>query len=378
MVAIPNHHFFQWANQLERSGYEVYWFDITDGAGFSNKIKWVKQFNGWKLKWDFPLRHRIKKQLPGLYRFIQRFNENPLVSVFERVVLDVAPDVIHVFEMHLSGIPVLSVLQKHPKIPLFYSSWGSDVYAFKSFGLTTTQVKKFLNRVDYLITDCERDFRLLQSYGYTNSFLGVFPGNGGISLPETAVSIPEARHLILIKGYEDGVGQASVVLNALSFVSEELLANYTIVVFSADDLLIRLIEASAFLSTLNLQILPRKKHVANETLLQLMGKSILYVGNSLSDGMPNTLLEAMGMGAFPIQSNPGGATAEVLQHGINGFLIENPTDSAAIASLIEEVLTNENIRKTAQAYNIDFVAKHYNRRVLQSQIQSLYKNINPL
>ena len=43
MVAIPNHHFFQWVNQLEQAGHEVYWFDITDGAGFSNKIKWVKQ-----------------------------------------------------------------------------------------------------------------------------------------------------------------------------------------------------------------------------------------------------------------------------------------------------------------------------------------------
>ncbi|WP_258929477.1 hypothetical protein [Flavobacterium davisii] len=44
LVSIPNHHFFQWANQLKNSGYQVHWFDITDGAGFADKISWVKQY----------------------------------------------------------------------------------------------------------------------------------------------------------------------------------------------------------------------------------------------------------------------------------------------------------------------------------------------
>jgi hypothetical protein len=43
------------------------------------------------------------------------------------------------------------------------------------------------------------------------------------------------------------------------------------------------------------------------------GQSILHIGNSISDGMPNALLEAMGMGAFPIQSNPGKVSEEVIR-----------------------------------------------------------------
>lgn len=65
-----------------------------------------------------------------------------------------------------------------------------------------------------------------------------------------------------------------------------------------------------------------------------MGQSIVYIGNNISDGIPNTVLEAMIMGAFPIQSNPGGATAEIIEEGNNGFLIHNPEDIEEIKKLI--------------------------------------------
>ena len=52
-----------------------------------------------------------------------------------------------------------------------------------------------------------------------------------------------------------------------------------------------------------------------------MSKSFVYIGNSISDGMPNTMLEAMTMGAFPIQSNPGGVTEEIVENEVNGLLL---------------------------------------------------------
>ena len=64
MVAIPNHHFFQWVNQLKESGYEVYWFDVTDGGNKVERIDWLHQIKGWKLKYDFPLRYSLKNKSP--------------------------------------------------------------------------------------------------------------------------------------------------------------------------------------------------------------------------------------------------------------------------------------------------------------------------
>lgn len=106
-----------------------------------------------------------------------------------------------------------------------------------------------------------------------------------------------------------------------------------------------------------------------------MGSSVLHLGNNLSDGMPNALLEAMAMGAFPIQSNPGGATEEVINDGVNGFLIHNPLDFRVIATLIEQALQDEILRVKAQEYNINFINENYKRSILQPTIVQLYQKL---
>ena len=376
LVAIPNHHFFQWVNQLENSGFEVAWLDSTDGNGFSNKIKWVKQYNGWKLKSNYPLRSRIKKRLPKLYQFIQRFNERKLANVFEQILNEFQPDIVHCFEMQLAGFPILDVMEKQSKIPFIYSSWGSDLFYFKEMGVANKEIKRFLNRTNYLITDCKRDYEIAQQNGFQNDFLGVFPGNGGISIPVDAILPTENRDTILIKGYDDGVGKASLVLDAIERLPKNYFANYKIVIYSAEESIINQIKQSNFLSNLNYTIYPRTQFFPNAELLKIMGKSCIHIANSISDGMPNALLEAMGMGAFPIQSNPGKVTEEVIINGKNGFLIENPLDVNQISTLIREALDNQSVRKRAQDYNSDFINKNYNRLSLRPKIVKLYPDIN--
>jgi len=147
MVAIPNHHFFQWVNQLKASGYEVYWFDITDGGPKSEKIAWVHQIKGWKLKWDFPFRTKIKKHLPKLYNFILKYNQNDTSKVFENTINTIKPDIVHCFEMLLSGLPIISVMEQNA-IPLIYSSWGSDVFYHENLGISKAALHQFYKRTN--------------------------------------------------------------------------------------------------------------------------------------------------------------------------------------------------------------------------------------
>ena len=374
MVAIPNHHFFQWVNQLKDSGYEVYWFDVTDGGPKSAKIAWVNQIKGWKLKWDFPFRITIKKTFPKLYGFIQKYNEFKVSDAFQKTINDVQPNIVHCFEMQLSGLPILPVMKRN-SLPLIYSSWGSDVFYFEALGVSKQDVKNFYNRVDNLITDNIRDYEILTKLGYNNHFLGVFPGNGGLQVETSNIHTVSERDIILIKGYEDGVGKASKVIEALTLVSEHLLNDKNIVIYSADNVLKYQVETTKELSKLSITIYSRYAFIQNETILELMGKSCLHIANSISDGMPNALLEAMAMGAFPIQSNPGGVTEEVITHLKNGLLIGNPLDVNEIANHIETALSNQTLRKEAQTHNIKFVEKHYKRSVLKPKIETLYQTI---
>ena len=82
-----------------------------------------------------------------------------------------------------------------------------------------------------------------------------------------------------------------------------------------------------------------------------MGKSLIYIGNSISDGMPNTLLEAIVMGVFPIQSNPGGVTEEIIKDGVNGLLINNPESILTIQNLILKSISNHYLLERAAHEN---------------------------
>ena len=148
--------------------------------------------------------------------------------------------------------------------------------------------------------------------------------------------------------------------------------------YSCDQVVADAIANNSFFTNLDVTIYKRGQFVANADLLGYMGQSAIHIANSLSDGLPTSSVEAMGMGAFPIQSNPGAVSEEVITHGVNGFLIENPFDTAEIARLIIEGLTCVALRETAQRYNVNYVDAHFNRAKLQSKIIALYQNVNLL
>jgi len=122
-------------------------------------------------------------------------------------------------------------------------------------------------------------------------------------------------------------------------------------------------------------VLPRHLKVPNEALLNRMSQSIIHIGNNVSDGMPNTMLEAMSRGCFPIQSNPGNASAEVIQHGVNGFLIEDVYDVESISNYITSAISDKKRLVDAAAFNYNLIAEKYNREQLKLDIVDLYSKL---
>ncbi len=376
LVSIPSLHFFSWVDQLKESDYELYWFDITDGGSKVDKINWVNQIKSWKLRIKYPFRYKIKSKYPKVYSFIQKYNERDLETVFLQKIKEINPDIVHSFEMKLTGLPILELMNSYKNYKWIYSSWGSDMYYYENLGLKKNKVEEFLNRVDFLITDCFRDYNIALKNGFDSTFLGVYPGNGGIKLyPEFILSI-EDRNLILIKGYDDGVGKSLKVIEAIELIDKSYFKNYQLIIYSADNSVIDYITRSNYFSDINFKIISRKTFLNNVELLKLMGKSVIHIANSLSDGLPNALLEAMGMGAFPIQSNPGGVTCEVLENGKNGYLIDNPLNEIEISELIKSALNNRKLRFDSMTFNVGFIKEKYNKDILKSKIIDLYQDVH--
>lgn len=373
MVSIPSLHFFRWTSQLQDSGHEVYWFDITGMSQPVERISWLSQKTAWKLRWDYPGRILIKSKFPKLYHWSQKINEKDTAKVFEAYLNDIKPDVVHSFALYLSCTPIIAVMEKYAHLKWIYSSWGSDLYYFQNEVKYLNDIKRVLPRVNYLFTDCQRDYKIAQQYGFNGEFLGVFPGGGGFDLAKLKTyKIPfKDRKTILIKGFQGRSGRAIPVLKAIEQL-QDLLYDFEIVVFGADAEVFDFVANSELQNWENFTVLEK---IAHEEVLQLMGKALIYIGNSNSDGIPNTLLEAICMDVFPIQSNPGGATAELIQHGSNGILIENPEDVEGIKQLLLKILKNKELIEEGIKWNNSTIKLSLEYSFIKSEIIKQYSSI---
>ncbi|WP_055448731.1 glycosyltransferase [Lacinutrix mariniflava] len=373
MVSMNSIHFQRWTNQLKDSGHEVFWFDIKDGAKVPS-LSWVTTYQGWKQKLpNIKGKHFIKNKLPKLYKAL----ENDTAKVFEKVVSEVQPDVIHSFVLYISCTPILEVMRKYNAIKWIYSSWGSDLYHFKNLPEYKIDIKKVLPRLNYLFTDCKRDVQLAKDLGFKGEVLGTFPGGGGYNflVSDKYIKMPvSTRNTILVKGYQGRSGRAIEVLKALEQLVSELL-DYKIIVFGADIEVEAYVTNNKKLHKLNITVHAKSQFLIHEAILELMGKAKIYIGNSESDGLPNTLLEAVVLGAFPIQSNPGGATEDIIIHDKNGLLIQDCYNIEDLKKQIKVALENVELIEEAFAYNQRFVKPKLEINHIKNKVLKAYQSI---
>jgi len=372
MVSIFAPHFFNWTQQLKDSGYEVYWLDVFDSHTHVPQIDFVEQIIGWRYKKDFKGRYFLKKKYPSINKLINRFNERDFAEFFEEKLNEIQPDVVHSFVMQLACIPILDIMENNPKIKWVYSAWGSDLFFYQKRERDIAEITQVLKRIDYLFTDCKRDFKIADSNGFGGIYLGNFPGGGGfkIDLYESENHTFENRNIILIKGYQGKHGRCIEVLKALNLI-KDMLVGFEIVVFGAAN------EVYNYISSGENQLdnLVVKPKINFEEVIKLLGKSIIYIGNSMSDGTPNTLLEAIIMDVFPIQSDPGGATAEIIEHKKNGLLISKPENIEHIKNTLLISIRDKELLKTGIGYNRKIIKPKLDREYIKMQVLEKYRLI---
>ena len=334
-ISMNSIHAQRWIANVDNDHQELYWWNSssTEKMDLPQNVTQITDWQKRKIKY-IPGEYFLRKKLPWVYDKIEPFLQVTIAEQLENLIQKIQPDVIHSFEMQSCSYPLVEVLNKHKNIPWIYSCWGSDLYYFQNIKSHKLKIQQVLQRVNFLQTDCNRDIAIAKALGFQGTSLEVIPGGGGFNLdaiPNKKLPINE-RKIILVKGYENKFGRALNVIKALSEL-KEITSNYDVVLFACHPIVIDYVKNNVLPFTVL-----SKEGLSHQEVLELMGKSLIYIGNSISDGIPNTLLEAIVMGAFPIQSNPGGATQEVLSTD-NGLLIENPDSVFEIKALILKALT---------------------------------------
>ena len=380
-------HTARWISQLREQGWDLHVFDML-GSLPHPELRGITEYSmlvprriplsakepsyGHSLflehGWDpFPL------SLLGFFiRRVFRQRARRLATLIRTL----KPDVIHSFELQTESYHLLSVadlLGGDLGAPWIVTTWGSDIFYFQHFPEHLDTIKRLLAKCDYLIPDCRRDEMLARGYGFDGSVPLILPGSGGYPTSEMRGLMQpgpvSARRLIMVKGYQGWAGRAVDALEALGMCAD-VLRGYEIVVYAASAGLDSRVAQIGSQHGLDIRIMPRSPH---REILRLFGRARLAIGVNATDGVPNAMLEAMTMGAFPVQSDTE-STAEWITHGANGLLVEPGNPDRIVAAIRRAVLDDALVEQAADL-NARQLFERLDASIVTPQVIEMYLRI---
>lgn len=270
---------------------------------------------------------------------------------------DIQPNLIHAMRIPYEGMIAAEAIggldtgRENPaptRPPIIISTWGNDFTLHApSSPLMRYYTRRTMQRADAIHADCYRDVRLAHKWEFDSSKPSlVAPGNGGI---HTDIFYPPAKPV------EEPVilnprGFRPYVRNDMFFKSIPLIlakhpnAKFICTGMAGEEEAIRRIRESGIRDSVELLGLLPQNELAN-----LYRHSQILVSPSVHDGTPNTLLEGMACGCFPVAGDLE-SIREWITPNENGLLFDS-SDSQSIASALIEAIENKTLREKSARLN---------------------------
>ncbi len=293
--------------------------------------------------------------------------------LLRRVIRAFKPDILHAVETQGAGYITSVALKKISSKPFFILTlWGSDLFWFRRFKRHELKLQELMPQVDRLAMECQRDVAIANQLGFKGEQYPPFPVTGGYDVEafsKIVSTIPTSkRRVILVKGHTRFVGRAELALKALEDV-RDLLDGYKIVVYSGDPKARQIARKLATRHSLDVTLYKRGS-LAHDEVINLFSQARIYLGISLSDGLPNSLQEAMVLGAFPIQTNTSCADEWIVE-GKNGFIVD-PHNHESIVSALRKALENDALVDAAATLNLATSHQQLSVGSIGQLVQSFY------
>ncbi|MDX1994895.1 MAG: glycosyltransferase [bacterium] len=295
-----------------------------------------------------------------------------LVSVVKRI----KPDIVHTMEFSSGGGLTLEAKKRLGDAfpPWIIGNWGDEVQFFSKLSAYGETIKAVVRTADYFTSECARDLPLVRELGFQGEVLPVTPAGGGFDLDQTRPlrqpGLTSARKWILIKGYQDIRGRALFALRALELCADQL-AGYRVGVYAINSEEVRTMVELLQHKGLPIEIIPRLP--TNNDILKLFGQARVYLGLSMSDGISTSLLQALVMGTFPIQSGTACAN-EWITHGESGMIVP-PQDPQMVAEALQQALTDDALVDAAVAINDETTRTRLDKAIVSQNTIALYEQV---
>ncbi len=281
----------------------------------------------------------------------------------------VKPDLVHAMRIPYEG---MLAADAYTGVPLLVSVWGNDFTLHAPANPLTRHYTSWTMRVaDALHADCQRDIRLGKQWGFTSSRPQlVTPGNGGI---RTDIFFPPSMAM------EEPVvfnprGARTYVRNDVFFQAAALVlakrpdAKFICAAMAGES------QALQWIQRLNLggsvELLSPLPHAQ---MAEVFRRAQVVVSPSIHDGTPNSLLEGMACGCFPVAGDLE-SIREWITPGENGLLTDATNPQKLAASLLEAI-DNKNLRTHAAGLNKKMIVERAEYSRCMMQVEGFYQTI---
>ncbi len=300
------------------------------------------------------------------------------IRKYQQIVEELKPDLVHALRIPYEGM--LGSYTPRP-YPFAVSIWGNDLtlHAHGSPWMRSL-THRTLKRADGLMADAARDLRLAQVWGFSpKNPMRLVPGNGGIDLnrlhkdrvplaPEFNAKIPIGMPLVINpRGIRPAYAKTDIFFQAIPLAQERRINTAFICPGMAGQA-----EAQRWVHRLKLDervvLLPP---LPQGQLWDLFSRCAVSISLTIHDGTPNTLLEAMAYGSYPIAGDID-SLREWITPGENGLLVE-PTKPQALAEGLVKVLENPAARSRAAQINLERILDKAEVSQVRPQIEIFYQ-----
>jgi glycosyltransferase involved in cell wall biosynthesis len=377
-------HTVRWLEQMDGKGWDIHLCPSIEGRAIHPRLKNLtvhKQFYNLDELKNRPVHIKGIPVCCGALEemgrfFLRRLSGNYQARHLKRIVEQVKPDMVHTLEIQHSGYLTLAArrLIKGSFPPWIVTNWGSDIYLFGRLKAHKSRIAEVMAACDYYSCECRRDVLLAREFGFRGKVLMVSPNGGGFDMTSIRKNRQpgktSGRRLIMVKGYQGWAGRGLVALRALERAAD-VLNGYEIVVYSASPEVVLATELLTDATGIRTTIVPHGS--SHEEILRLHGKARISIGLSIGDAISTSLLEAMVMGSFPIQSWTSCAN-EWVDDGKTGILVP-PEDSDVVESAIRLALKDDVLVDRAGDLNRIRAIERLDKRILKSRALEMYESI---
>jgi len=285
----------------------------------------------------------------------------------------VRPDLIHAmripYEGMLSAFALSGTTSANKAPPLIVSVWGNDFTLHApSSRLMGKYTRRVLQFTDALHADCQRDIRLAKEWGLNSSKPSlVAPGNGGIRLDVFHPNSKPVDEPVIInpRGFRPYV-RNNVFFKAIPLVlTKQPNAKFICASMAGEPQVVQWIKELEIGHAV--ELLPLLPHAQ---MAQTFRRAQIVVSPSIHDGTPNTLLEGIACGCFPIAGDLE-SIREWITPNENGLLFDS-NSPRSIADAIVVAIENGELRSKAAKLNQEIIASRAEYKHNMERIEQFY------